>query len=49
LLIIDKIIENIDAFNAESMEYKVNYLYEGEMYAIKMSVKKIDNADEKAF
>lgn len=39
---IDKIIENIEDFNADSMEYKVTYRKDGELYTIKMSIEKVD-------
>ena len=39
---IDKIIENIEDSNADSMEYKVTYRKDGELYNIKMSIEKVD-------
>lgn len=39
---IDKIIENIEEFNADSMEYKLTYRKDGELYDIKMKIEKVD-------
>lgn len=39
---IDKIIENIEEFNADSMEYKLTFCKDGELYNIKMKIEKVD-------
>lgn len=39
---IDKIIEDIEEFCADSMEYKLTYRKDGELYNIKMNIEKVD-------
>lgn len=38
---IDKMIDNIEDFNADSMEYKLEYSKEGERYSIKFKIEKV--------
>lgn len=39
---IDKIIENIEKLNADSMECKLTFYKDGELYNIKMEIEKVD-------
>ncbi len=39
---INKIIEQIEEFNADSMEYKLTFCKDGELYNIKMKIEKVD-------
>lgn len=40
---IDIIIDSVEEFNADSVEYNLNYRKDGHLYKIKMT---IENADE---
>ena len=39
---INKIIEATEEFNADVVEYKLTYSKDGELYNIKMTIKKVD-------
>ena len=43
---IDKMIENIEDMNADSMEYKLTYRKDGKMYSIKMKIEELDGENE---
>lgn len=41
MLDIDKMIEGLEEFSADSVEYKLNYRKDGILYRIKLNIEKI--------
>lgn len=43
---LDKMLENIELFGADSMEYKLNYRKDGTLYQIRLNIEEVDEDNE---